>query len=902
MSDCPACSGKVPEESRFCPHCGLSQSVFDSETQVAGAEALSPSAISSDSIEGGRFAPGTLFAGRYRIVGMLGRGGMGEVYRAEDLKLRDAVAIKFIPDRLASDAIWLTRFHNEVRLAHQVTHPNVCRVHDLGESEGRHYLTMEFIDGEDLSSLLRRIGRLPSDKGIEIARQICAGLSAAHEQGVLHRDLKPANIMLDGKGRVKITDFGLATIAGEATAEVAGTPAYMAPEQLKGREVSVRSDLYSLGLVLYEIFTGKRAHRADTIEELSRLHEDPQAAAPGQLVREIDPAVERVILRCLEKAPERRPASGLEVLASLPGGDPLAMALAAGETPSPEMVAAAGSGGALRKKTAMLLLGGVFLLLILGGLLANGNRLLAFTDSPLPPQVLAYQARELVRKLGFAPPAYESSGFTYFGSILRYLERESGSGYWWVDLRRARPAPVLVWYRAAQGPMLPVNSSRVEYWDPRLEQTGMVRVLLDSAGRLVRFDAVPPETTSNEEKGWADGSSGASEQAVEQIWSRLFEQAGLSFENFERVEPARNPMHNSDLRLAWKGRYPDRDEPEIRVEAASFGGRVTYFHIVGPWTGQERSPIGRPSGVAWVVNLATVLVNLCILAGGAFLARRNLARGRGDRRGAMRLALFFVAALVVSWMLLADHVSQAGWEFFLFRRDFEGVLYQAVVIWLVYVAAEPYIRRFWPDTLISWTRLMAGRWKDPLVGRDLLLGTFVGLAGACFFQLLPITAGRLGLEVPAPEVGRLECLMGLPELAGTTLERIPVAVEAAATILLILLLFRLLFKQRMVAFAFTVLLFAVAGAPLSTNLLYLNLLFNLLGVALFVWLGTSVGLLGATVGLFTAMILLDSPFPVDFSAWYGPQALVNLLIPAALAGYGFLLATLDGERPVMSKS
>jgi serine/threonine protein kinase len=163
----------------------------------------------------GRFPPGTLLAQRYRVVSLLGRGGMGEVYRANDLLLAQTVALKFLPAQWTPHEETLARFRNEVRVARQISHPNVCRVYDIGEAEGCTYLSMEYVDGEDLASLLRRIGRLPQDKALEIARQLCAGLAAAHDKGVLHRDLKPGNIMLDGQGQLRITDFGLAGVAGE---------------------------------------------------------------------------------------------------------------------------------------------------------------------------------------------------------------------------------------------------------------------------------------------------------------------------------------------------------------------------------------------------------------------------------------------------------------------------------------------------------------------------------------------------------------------------------------------------------------------------------------------------------------------------------------------------------------
>ena len=193
---------------------------------------------------------------------------MGEVYRADDLKLGQPLALKFLPATLERDPARLAQFHNEVRLARQIAHKNVCRMYDVGEADGLPFLTMEYVDGEDLSTLLRRIGRLPEDKALDIARQLCAGLAAAHERGVLHRDLKPANVMIDGNGQVRITDFGLAAIVGQVDQVRVGTPAYMAPEQLSGKGVSIQSDLYALGLVLYEVFTGRRAYTAQNVGEL----------------------------------------------------------------------------------------------------------------------------------------------------------------------------------------------------------------------------------------------------------------------------------------------------------------------------------------------------------------------------------------------------------------------------------------------------------------------------------------------------------------------------------------------------------------------------------------------------------------------------------------------------------
>jgi tetratricopeptide (TPR) repeat protein len=255
------------------------------------------------------FEPGEVFAGRYRMITRIGRGGMGDVWRADDLVLGTAVALKLIE---SAGPEGRERILNEVRLARQITHPAVCRVFDVGEAEGRIFFTMELIRGEDLAALLRRVGRLPSGKVIDIARQLCAGLAAAHAQGVLHRDLKPANVLIDDEGHVRITDFGIAiprTAAGLHM--LTGTPGYMAPEQhVLGTVLSEQTDVYALGLVLYELLVGRYA--------FSRSGKATRPPAPSTLVPNVDPALERVVMQALSLDPRGRPPSALAVAASLP--------------------------------------------------------------------------------------------------------------------------------------------------------------------------------------------------------------------------------------------------------------------------------------------------------------------------------------------------------------------------------------------------------------------------------------------------------------------------------------------------------------------------------------------------------------------------------------------------------
>jgi serine/threonine protein kinase len=432
VAACAICHQPVPDTARFCPACGAAvvcseqpTTFEEAATFVDGAPAAPASAPrpahgrprshtpssgwSSSSGSHGRFEPGTLLADRYRIVARLGQGGMGEVYRADDLTLGQPVALKFLPPALEHDPLRLAQFHNEVRLARQIAHKNVCRMYDVGDAAGLPFLTMEYVDGEDLASLLRRIGRLPEDKALDLARQLCAGLAAAHERGVLHRDLKPANVMIDGQGHVRITDFGLAAVAGNVDQVRVGTPAYMAPEQLAGKSVSVQSDLYALGLVLYELFTGRRVFAAQNLADLLRSHQEP-ITPPTALVRDLDPAIERAILRCLAPDPPARPRSALAVTAALPGGDPLAAALAAGETPSPEMVAAAGERHATSPLFATATTAAILTLLLVGAALLARQNLSNQVPFEKSPAVLVDRAQQALPRWGIPSCRHTRTG------------------------------------------------------------------------------------------------------------------------------------------------------------------------------------------------------------------------------------------------------------------------------------------------------------------------------------------------------------------------------------------------------------------------------------------------------------------------------------------------------------
>ncbi len=899
MSACPRCSRDVESTASFCSTCGapLDSSATPTGTAPRGGPPSPPrpgssgsASISSTAVPSGRFAPGTVLAGRYRVVAQLGQGGMGEVYRADDLKLGQPVALKFLTAALQHDDGRLQRFYGEVRLARQITHPAVCRVHDLEELEGQAFLTMEYVDGEDLASLLRRIGRLPHDKALEIARQLCAGLAAAHDKGVLHRDLKPGNVMLDGRGKVRLTDFGLAALAETVSGAEArsGTPAYMSPEQLAGGEVTPRSDVYALGLVLFELFTGQRAFSGRTLEELRRQHAQQAPENPSALVDGLDPAVERAILRCLEKDPQRRPTSALAVAAALPGGDPLAAALAAGETPSPELVAAAQRDTRLRANTGWLALAVALAALVGTLLLMRRAHLVQFLPPAKAPAVLEDRAFELLRQL--APQA------AVVDSACGYLADED---YWrssawqdaaatqvrWQGLRDGDPPVAQFWCRQGPTALVPRNlGGEVGWADPPPLTSDMAAVRLDLTGRLVGFYAVTPQREPAPE--------GA---APEPDWSALLTAARLDPAGLRPATPAWTPPFHSDRRAAWEGHFAARPDLTLRVEAAAWRGRPVYFQVVAPWTRPERmQPVERTPAQRAAIS-AFLLLFAALLAVGVFLARRHVLSGRGDRRGAARLTGVTLLLGLASWALQTHYVADQLGQAELLLRGLSGALLLPAVILVFYLALEPYARRIWPETLITWTRLFSGGWRDQMVGLDVLLGSAWGGIVSMLVLGALLLGQTVGQHGGRPYGGGLQLLLGLRHGLGRVLDQLLGSITFGLGCILFLVLLRLLFKRPWAAgLAFT-LLMAVPRALAIDLPLWFALPFQALIAAGLVVLLLRLGLLAAVVSTTVADLLLGFPSVGELTGWKAVGTWIPALVLLGLATYGF--ATARRGRP-----
>ena len=798
-----------------------------------------PTAVPGERARTLQLSPGTVLGGRYRIVSLVGGGGMGEVYRADDLKLGQTVALKFLLRRGSADAE--RRLMDEVRLGRQVSHPNVCRLYDISDVDGQLFITMEFIDGEDLASLLRRIGQLPTAKANAVAREICAGLAAAHASGVIHRDLKPANVMLDGRGRARITDFGVAVAeesAGESIA--AGTTAYMAPEQLAGSAATQRSDIYALGLVLYEIFTGRRAFTTKSIADLIRQQNTLAVPRPSSVAPTIAPSVERAILQCLDPHPENRPGSVVEIMRQLPGHDPLAAAVEAGETPSPAMVAAAENATELSPLVAWSLL--IFVAAGVVAFIAASPRTMWYRRYELkPPEVLLDRARQAVAAAGASTRADWST--IYDDSIAR--------GMYFL-------------YRESPEPLLPQRADRrVLANDPPFTRSGMADVLLDGSGRLIEFSVVPPARDGSR-------SSGA-------VWSKFFDLAGIDFATLRPVSPEWRARVDSDEKHAWIA--PDGK----RVEAAAFHGRPVFFSTL---LSLPVPPATYSTGKQ-IANVMVIFFLILLPASALLIARRNLNRGRGDRRAAMRFAVFIFVATFLSTLLRAHHVPLFVAEWQMASRLVADATFWAFMSWILYIAVEPLTRRRWPQMLIGWTRFLQGRFWDPIVGRDLLVGTAAGVLVLLLWQVTALGASA-GLHLRSLPLG--SPFGSTAYVASFFISNLIEATLRSLGVVTFLLVVSALVRNRSATIAISLALMAPSFLFEPVGPIALRVGYAILTAIVVMIIIYRFGILALSATAFAVLIGWSVPLSIDPDAWYFGRSMVGLLLIAAIAATGFALA------------
>jgi serine/threonine-protein kinase len=700
-------------------------------------------------------------------------------------------------------------------------------------------------------------------------------LVAVHDQGLLHRDLKPANVMLDGRGQALLTDFGLAGLATEiAASDVrSGTPAYMSPEQLSGKEVTVRSDIYALGLVLYEIFTGKRPFEANTLAELIRAQNQSAPTNPSTLVRDMEPAVESVILRCLDPEPSRRPSSALAVAAALPGGDPLAAALAAGETPSPQMVAAAGEGAGLSPRIAVPLFLAVVAGIVVSAAMALRSDALQQVAPEYSPDVLSQKARDLIQKLGYnGHPVDDASGFNWDGEVIGYASSHDKPSPRWPSIVTGRPSPLQFWYRQGESTLLGtqfhndlLTPGMVRPDDPPPIESGMIGLVLDPQGRLVKFETVPEQL---EQVGAA---------ASPPDWNTLFTAAGLDQTQFHSTEPLWTWLATSDTRLAWAGTWPGSGRP-LRVEAAGLRGKPVAFALISPWTKPQRMPDTGSGGRAgwYFAILACLAVLVCLGAG--WLARRNMVHGRGDRRSAFRLAVWMFCLTMAAWLGRMHFVASVG-TVAMFLVAICTAIFYGVFLWTLYLALEPFVRRYWPQTLIGCTNLLTGNTRDPVVGRDVLLGALLGVILTLISRLSSLRGGE-------PVTAITDLLSGTRSALGFVFTVAPYSVRNALMFFFLLFLCRVILRNQWLAAAAWVAVFGCINALNSNDLLF-DLPLSLLLYAVSAFFVLRWGLLVMMVGNFVDLVLNSTPVAWHPSAWYFGNIVLSFLLIVALAAWGF---------------
>jgi serine/threonine-protein kinase len=697
---------------------------------------------------------------------------------------------------------------------------------------------------------------------------------------------------------VRITDFGLATALGDdatRAGEVAGTPVYMAPEQLDGRPLSIQSDLYALGLVLFELFTGRRFHDTGDIAELRARH---QQQASGRLSTSggvLDPAVSRVIERCLDPDPHRRPSSAIQVAAALPGGDPLAAALAAGETPSPQMVAAAGDRGGLSPRAAALLCAVFVASFAAFAVIQEGwskPRLLGLSKSP---DVLAARARDTLDQLGFPNRSVDHAG----GFHLRPEEVAEATLHPGDDLRlalaRRHPSPAYFWYRedllplrapglfafgdpASPFPLLRSALPVTAHYPPR--ESGSLYVELAPDGRLECLDARIAEPNA------ATAAKGSD-------WASVFKLAGLDINAFGPAEPRPLPSGAADTRLAWTERA---GQPGRHVEAASYRGQPVLFRVMSLKTPTPvdiaPAPVERGArALLW--GLYPLLV-VMVISAIAFM-RRNLTLGRGDRAGATRLALLVGVATLLSAAFSAAWPSDGLVQTVMFGA-LSAAMFMAGSCWVFYLAIEPYARRQWPRTLTGWTRFIHGEWRDPLAGRELLIGAVIGMA------LLAIQRPIVGAAFSLGQIGR----SGLElDAYGSVLGALSVGVNQIGSVVLgnlgwivLLLLARRITRRDELALGIPIVIFAAVYTALATALSlpqYLLLFgFVVVHLAVRTVVYLRVGFLALVAQAYTVAVLSVMPLSFTSGNYFAGLAWLAVAVASAPALFG-LYTSLAGQ-------
>jgi serine/threonine-protein kinase len=604
------------------------------------------------------------------------------------------------------------------------------------------------------------------------------------------------------------------------------------------------------------------------------MQERAAPAGISTVVRDLDPSAERVIMRCLQPDPRQRPASAMAVAAALPGGDPLAAALAAGETPSPELVAAAGETEGLEPRFALGWLSAALLLVAAAMVLGPRVSITSKLDLENSPDALTRDARAHLRSFGYTTkPADSAWGLEYAEDYKKYAARHPAEAdARWRNPSAGQPPLVQFWYRESPQPLSAERQFHnvVDYDDPPFTQSGMLRLATDPDGKLISFESVPPQV----------------EKPALPVppfdWNKLFQAAGLDSAQFQTSEPTWTPLANWDSRAAWTGTDPATGA-KLRIEAAAWRGRPVFFRIIGPWTVPSRmTPAGNTNSVPFMTIIYIALIAGCVLGW------HNLRTGKADLRGATTLSAIYFACLASAKLLTMHHTATVG-EINGFWTAIGSATVNAAINWIFYVALEPWVRRKWPRTMISWTRYTSTGASDPLVGRDLLYGTALG----ALLTLGNVADVAFHGNNGHPAFPPLDALLGVrAELSGV-IASVRDAIFTAMLFFFMLFLLRLLLRKEWIAGAAFVVIVTFASQA-NTTTPWVDYPLGALAFAIFAIALLRFGLLAAIVTSAVGQIL-DLGGMLDFSAWYSGMAFMPFLLILLVLVYGFRVS-LGGRK------
>jgi hypothetical protein len=614
--------------------------------------------------------------------------------------------------------------------------------------------------------------------------------------------------------------------------------------------------------VLYELFTGRRPFDGTTLKKLLEQQEAAQLTSMISLATDIDPSVEPAIRRCLDPDPAKRPANAISVAAALPGGDPLAAALAAGETPSPELVAAAGETEGLPLKFSVPCLAAIVLCLFAVSWVHQRGNALMQAPMDYPPQVLEQKGRDMASLFGYArKPADTAIELSNRDDLLDYLKKLPEPRKWseWLAVED----PIAADYRESPKPLYAEPFGEVTKDNPAPLEPGMVSVVEDGNGRLREFSGIPYE--------------GAEALATPVEPAAVLRAAGLDMAAFSETSPTALPRGPTDQLRAWKGPHPVLPGTELTMEIGWWKGRITFVKVLAPWdtAAEGSSALSLQRFVLYALMVGIIFALL--------LARRNWRLRRADRQGALRIAAVSFLLSGIAWIGTVHAIPETRILFLLFQSIGQWAL-SAGLLWIVYLAMEPELRAGWPHSVVTWNRLLAGRWKDAQVAADVLIGGAIGAAVWIATDVVDLVVGK----TPPGSVAGLASLLGTRQWIAGSANILSNLLLTGFALFLTVFGLRRLVKRNVPAALLAAAVMVLVNNPAELVAhwqVLVPIYFCMFAVLIFVLLRRGL------VALFSMIFFVNScgtaMVGADWTTWYAPYGLASLALLLAVALFAF---------------